>query len=138
VLLLWSKAHGGSVYSLNSARYEIRGDAWSFPAPVEAPGPGGPSNPYVWTPSLRMDSAGNAMAAWPRDIGGAVYRVFAARFSSTQLAWGTPVTLQAGDATSSGPVAAGIDARGTALALWAQSIGFSVFNIFSAVLTGSP
>ncbi len=81
--------------------------------------------------SLAMDSSGNAMLVWTRQISSSSFILLASRYDAQADSWGTPVNVSGTNTTFITPYVA-MDNQGSAIAAWSQGGNGSYANRYNA------
>jgi hypothetical protein len=108
---VWTE-YDGARYAVGSAKRDSAG-LWTRTPDVAT------DNAYIYPESvIATDAAGNAVALWVQGTPG---RIHAARLAAGQAAWSPAVTIDSGDAPSSGPRIVSIGS-GLFAAAWDQTL----------------
>lgn len=118
-IVVWSQ-HDGTRWNIWSNRY-VRGAGWEGATRVETD-----DTHHAVSPSVAVDSAGNAIAVWVQSNGGS--DIWANRYT-VGVGWGTAELIET-DSGSAGWPAVAADDSGNAIAVWSQYDGIST-NIVS-------
>jgi Bacterial Ig-like domain len=135
VIALWYQHQGAGVYSVDAARFDAASGQWSAPAHIETLQTALSYSPYSWAPSLVVDAAGNATAAWARDDGSGVHNAFQARFDSHTVQWSVPGSLS-GSVNVPDRVFTAVDAQGSVLVTWGVRDEYLFQTPWWTLLTG--
>jgi len=136
VIVLWQQYQGAGVYSMDAVRYDANSGQWGSTAYIESVTPAYGTNPYGSLPTLVVDTAGNATAAWTHhDPSSGIYTSFLARFDCNLDAWNI-VNGLSGTASADG-IFMSVDAQGEVLAGWGVLDTYGVVSPWWALLTGS-
>lgn len=135
VIVLWEQYQAASLYSMDAIRYDVKAGQWSSTIHIETLTPASNINPYGGIPSLVVDAAGNATAAWSHhdSTGGADSSVLA-RFDCYRGTWTISDNLT-GTASADG-VFMSVDPQGEVLAAWGVADIYGVVTPWWALLTG--
>lgn len=136
VIVLWQQYQAVGAYSVDAVRYDATSDLWGSTAHVESLAPAVDINPYGGLPTLVVDAAGNATAAWSHhDPAGGIDNALLARFDSHLGTWRL-VSSPSGSA-SAGGILMGVDAQGDVLAGWGVRDIHGFGTPWWALLTGA-
>jgi hypothetical protein len=119
--VVWRQDNTGSTDTIWARPYSASGSWGSFSL-IDTPLAGNSQ-----MPTIAVDPAGNAFAAWIR-ADGTNYNVWANHYTTTG-GWGTPELIDSQPLDASAPRVA-VDAAGNALVIWTQNDG-TRYNIWS-------
>jgi len=117
---VWQQ-HDGVRSNINANRYVV-GTGWGIAETIEMDDTAG-----AYTPSVAVDSGGNATAVWVHDDG-TRYNIYSNRYL-VGTGWGTAELIEADTGNAATPEVA-VDSSGNAIAVWGQLAG-TPYNIYA-------
>jgi hypothetical protein len=122
-LAVW-RQYDGARENIQWSRYTVATGAWSVAAPLETDDSGN-----AFTPKIKTDAFGNALAVWPQ-FDGVRSNILANRYTAATGAWGAATLIESDNIGNAAAPQIAFDGSGNAVAVWTQ-VGSGRTNVWS-------